>query len=165
MLVDEGVIQYLIILTRRIFPAIDHTMGEVIIFAPIEVGSSANDGAPHDFFSIKKAMEDVMPVHLEQLVRELDVADDSMALMGIDLLPSFAIEVGNKCGVSTTGSWPAIRATYKLVEAIPELVQERHISDCGESRPLIVSIHALCFILSRFISLLRMQCLCLAYDF
>ncbi|KAI6698775.1 hypothetical protein NL676_018894 [Syzygium grande] len=70
-------------------------MGEVIIFAPIKVGSSANDSAPHDFFSVKKATEDVMPVHLERLVSELDVADDSMALMGIDLLASFTIKVGN----------------------------------------------------------------------
>ncbi|KAK3444666.1 hypothetical protein EUGRSUZ_A00895 [Eucalyptus grandis] len=118
---------------RRISPSVNPAAGagEVITFLPIPDGSGTSDSVPRDFFSIEKAMEDVMPVHLERLVNELDVADNGVALMVVDLLASFAIEVGNRCGVPTTGFWPAMLATYKLVAAIPELVREGHISDCG----------------------------------
>ncbi|XP_030543912.1 UDP-glycosyltransferase 82A1 [Rhodamnia argentea] len=112
--------------------AVDRATAEAIAFVPIPDGSGADDdGKPRDFFSVERAMEDVMPVHLERLVGELDVVDGGVALMVVDLLASFAIEVGNKCGVPTAGLWTAMLATYKLVTAIPELVRAGHISDCG----------------------------------
>ncbi|KAK3444667.1 hypothetical protein EUGRSUZ_A00894 [Eucalyptus grandis] len=116
---------------RRISPPVDRKTAEVITYVPIPDGSGASDGTSRDFFSVEKAMEDIMPVHLERLVSGLDVSDDGMALMVVDLLASYAIEVGNRCRVPTVGFWPAMLATYKLVTAIPELVREGHISDCG----------------------------------
>ncbi|KAF8040820.1 hypothetical protein BT93_B2905 [Corymbia citriodora subsp. variegata] len=116
---------------RRISPGDVQMTAEVITFVAIPDGSGSDSGALRDFFSVEKAMEDVMPVHLERLVSELDLADDGVALMVVDLLASFAVEVGNRCGVPTAGFWPAMLATYELVTAIPELVREGHISDCG----------------------------------
>ncbi|XP_030456035.2 UDP-glycosyltransferase 82A1-like [Syzygium oleosum] len=111
---------------RSISPMDDQTMVEVITYVPIPDNSGAGDGAPRDFFLVEKAMEDGMAVHLERHVRELDVA-----LMVVDLLASFAIGVGNRCGVPTVGFWPAMLTTYKLVAAILELVQAGYISDSG----------------------------------
>ncbi|KAK3444668.1 hypothetical protein EUGRSUZ_A00893, partial [Eucalyptus grandis] len=114
---------------RRISPADDQTTVEVITYVSIPDGLGADGGAPRDFFSVEKAMEDGMAAHLERLVRELDVA-----LMVVDLLASFAIEVGIRCGVPTMGFWVAMLTTYKLVATIPELVRQGHISNCGTKR-------------------------------
>ncbi|XP_039172515.1 UDP-glycosyltransferase 82A1-like [Eucalyptus grandis] len=111
---------------RRISPVDDQTTVEVITYVSIPDGLGADGGAPRDFFSVEKAMEDGMAAHLERLVRELDVA-----LMVVDLLASFAIEVGIRCGVPTMGFWVAMLTTYKLVATIPELVRQGHISNCG----------------------------------
>ncbi|KAI6698776.1 hypothetical protein NL676_018895 [Syzygium grande] len=117
---------------RQISPVVDRTTAAGgIAFMPIPDSLGAGDSVPRDFFSVEKAMEDIMPAHLERLVGELNVADDGVALMVVDLLASFAIEVGNRCRVPTAGFWPAMITTYKLVAAIPELVREGHISDSG----------------------------------
>ncbi|KAF8040822.1 hypothetical protein BT93_B2907 [Corymbia citriodora subsp. variegata] len=119
---------------RRISPGDVRTTADVMTYVAIPDGSGSHGGAPRDFFSVEKAMENGMAAHLEQLVRGLDVADGGVALMVVDLLASFAIEVGIRCGVPTAGFLAAMLAAYKLVAAIPELVRGGHISNCGIPR-------------------------------
>lgn len=95
------------------------------------------DNGPHDFFTIEKAMENIMPIHLESLIHKL-VDDDEeeeengrVVCMVIDLLASWAIEVANRCGIPAAGFWPAMEATYRLITAIPDMVQSNLISETG----------------------------------
>ncbi|KAJ6700264.1 UDP-GLYCOSYLTRANSFERASE 82A1 [Salix purpurea] len=86
---------------------------------------------PSDFFAIEKAMENTMPTHLESLVQKLSEDGEVVACMVVDLLASWAIGVGHRCGVPVAGFWPAMLATYQLIAAIPDMVGTQLISDTG----------------------------------
>ncbi|KAJ6747736.1 UDP-GLYCOSYLTRANSFERASE 82A1 [Salix koriyanagi] len=86
---------------------------------------------PSDFFAIEKAMENTMPTHLESLVQKLSEEGEVVACMVVDLLASWAIGVGHRCGVPVAGFWPAMLATYQLIAAIPDMVRTQLISDTG----------------------------------
>ncbi|KAF9679441.1 hypothetical protein SADUNF_Sadunf06G0015400 [Salix dunnii] len=86
---------------------------------------------PRDFFAIEKAMENSMPTHLESLVHKLGEDGVVVACMVVDLLASWAIGVGHRCGVPVAGFWPAMLATYQLIAAIPDMVRTQLISDTG----------------------------------
>ncbi|KAG5242439.1 UDP-glycosyltransferase [Salix suchowensis] len=86
---------------------------------------------PSDFFAIEKAMENTMPTHLESLVQKLSEDGEVVACMVVDLLASWAIRVGHRCGVPVAGFWPAMLATYQLIAAIPDMVRTQLISDTG----------------------------------
>ncbi|KAJ6332285.1 hypothetical protein OIU76_010636 [Salix suchowensis] len=86
---------------------------------------------PSDFFAIEKAMENTMPTHLESLVQKLSEDGEVVACMVVDLLASWATDVGHRCGVPVAGFWPAMLATYQLIAAIPDMVRTQLISDTG----------------------------------
>ncbi|XP_074285322.1 UDP-glycosyltransferase 82A1 [Silene latifolia] len=91
---------------------------------------------PRDFFAIEMAMEDHMPAHLDRLIRNLNDdcngdGDGVVACMIVDVLASWAINVGKQRGIKLVGFWPAMLATYSLFSSIPQLVQTGHISDSG----------------------------------
>ncbi|XP_050379868.1 UDP-glycosyltransferase 82A1 [Argentina anserina] len=96
----------------------------------IPIPDGLDKDAPRDFFTIEKAMENTMPVHLEKLVHQLD-EDGGVVCIVIDLLASWAIDVANRCGIPAAGFWPAMLATYRLIGAIPEMVRTGFISDAG----------------------------------
>ncbi|KAJ4846716.1 hypothetical protein Tsubulata_005184 [Turnera subulata] len=86
---------------------------------------------PRDFFSIEKAMEKTMPTHLERLLGKFDEDGQPVACLIVDLLASWAIEVGQRCRVPVAGFWPAMLATFKLISAIPDMVRNGLISEDG----------------------------------
>lgn len=100
-----------------------------VIIEPIPSGFKENDDAK-DFFSIDASMEKIMPGNLERIVRELEFAG-GVACLVVDLLASWAVGVGQRCGVQVAGFWPAMFATYRVVFAIPELILNGFISECG----------------------------------
>ncbi|CAK7345234.1 unnamed protein product [Dovyalis caffra] len=97
---------------------------------------------PRDFFAIEKAMEINMPIHLEGLVQKFNEDGEVVACMIVDLLASWAIEVGHRCGVPVAGFWPAMLATYQLIAAIPDMVRTGLISDTGSPQ----NLGPLCFL-------------------
>nr|XP_010906747.2 UDP-glycosyltransferase 82A1 [Elaeis guineensis] len=108
-------------ITARVDPAGDH-----VGFASIPTGFGAGD-TPRDFAAIDDAMENYMPGHLELLLKQLD----GVVCVVVDLLASWAIPVVARCGIPAAGFWPAMHATYRLISAIPELIQKGFISECG----------------------------------
>ncbi|OMP11580.1 UDP-glucuronosyl/UDP-glucosyltransferase [Corchorus capsularis] len=92
---------------------------------------------PHDFFAIEKAMENIMPTHLEGLIHKVDEEEEGedgrVVCMVIDLLASWAIEVANRCRIPAAGFWTAMQATYRLIAAIPEMVHSGLISKTGSA--------------------------------
>lgn len=91
---------------------------------------------PRDFFANEKAMEITMPRHLEGLVQKFNEDGEVVACMIVDLLASWAIEVGHRCGVPVAGFWPAMLATYQLIAAIPDMVRTGLISETGSPQHL-----------------------------
>ncbi|TKY57544.1 UDP-glycosyltransferase 82A1 [Spatholobus suberectus] len=83
-----------------------------------------------DFFAIESAMENSMPTHLEGLLHKL-AEDGDVACLVVDLLASWAIQVADRCGVPSAGFWPAMFATYLLIEAIPHMLRRGLISHTG----------------------------------
>ncbi|KAH0709972.1 hypothetical protein KY284_011399 [Solanum tuberosum] len=81
-----------------------------------------------DFFAIEKSMENYMPCQLETIIRD---QEDGIVCLIVDLLASWAIEIANKCGVHVAGFWPAMLATYKLINSIPEMLHDGIISETG----------------------------------
>lgn len=96
----------------------------------VSIPDGLDEDAPRDFFAIEMAMEQNMPPYLEQIVWEME-KDDGVCCLVVDLLASWAIDVGRRCGVQVAGFWPAMHATYRLVEAIPHLIQTGIISENG----------------------------------
>ncbi|PIN17458.1 UDP-glucuronosyl and UDP-glucosyl transferase [Handroanthus impetiginosus] len=94
-----------------------------------------------DFFAIEWAMEEYMPKVLEEVVLKM-IEEDGGGVVGLvaDLLASWAVEVARRCGVPAAGFWPAMHATYRLIAAIPELIQAGVISENGFPRNLSAPI-------------------------
>lgn len=86
---------------------------------------------PKDFFAIEKVIENIMPIHLERLINKIN-EDGRVACVVVDLLASSAIGVACRCGVPAAGFWPAMLATYCLIDAIPEMIKSGYISDTGK---------------------------------
>lgn len=100
----------------------------------LSISDGLDEGGPRDFFSIERAMEENMPPVLEQLLRKMMIDDDDdgdVACLVADLLASWALDVAAKCGVATAGFWPAMHATYRLIEAVPHLIRTGVISENG----------------------------------
>ncbi|KAH7533603.1 hypothetical protein FEM48_Zijuj04G0149300 [Ziziphus jujuba var. spinosa] len=119
-------------------PTMDGEMNK-ILWKPTPDGMS-KDTEPPDFFSIETAMENTMPSHLEEVVRELGGGEEEeedggggngviVGCMVVDLLASWAIQVASRCGVPAAGFWPAMFATYRLITAIPDMIMAGFISD------------------------------------
>ncbi|KAJ0967076.1 hypothetical protein J5N97_023993 [Dioscorea zingiberensis] len=98
-----------------------------VIVEPIPSGFRDDD--PKDFFSIDASMEKIMPANLERILLD---CGGGLACVVVDLLASWAIDVAARCGVPVAGFWPAMFATYRLFSAIPELMLNGFISECGK---------------------------------
>ncbi|KAF8704068.1 hypothetical protein HU200_031554 [Digitaria exilis] len=85
----------------------------------------ADDGDPPGFGAIVHSMEHHMPAHLERLL----LARPAVACVVVDVLASWAVPVAARCGVPAAGFWPAMLASYRVVAAIPELIERGLISE------------------------------------
>lgn len=85
---------------------------------------------PRDFFAIENSMENYMPCQFEKIIR--DQEECGIVCLIVDLLASWAIEIANKCGIQVAGFWPAMLATYKLINSIPEMLHDGIISETGK---------------------------------
>lgn len=129
VLVDQGFEPVMVtpeFIHHKITPKIDPK--DLISCVSIEDGL---EGACPGFFSIEKTMENNMPSQLERHVRKMN-EDGDVACVVVDLLASWAVEVGRRCGVPVAGFWTAMVATYQLISALPVLVRTGFISDNGE---------------------------------
>ncbi|XWS36807.1 hypothetical protein CRYUN_Cryun20dG0117500 [Craigia yunnanensis] len=100
----------------------------------MSIPDGLDEEGPHDFFAIEKAMENIMPAHLEALIHKVDEEEEGngrVVCMVIDLLASWAIQVANRCRIPVAGFWPAMEATYRLITAIPDMVHSDLISETG----------------------------------
>jgi hypothetical protein len=89
------------------------------------VESDGDDDTP-GFGAMAHSMEHRMPAELERML-----ARRRPACVVIDVLASWAVPVAERCGVSVAGFWPAMLACYRVVAAIPELIEEGLISESG----------------------------------
>uniref|UniRef100_A0A0E0K2Q7 Glycosyltransferase n=1 Tax=Oryza punctata TaxID=4537 RepID=A0A0E0K2Q7_ORYPU len=108
--------------------------GRGVALASVPSGIPDGDGAP-GFASIVQAMERHMPAHLERVLMR---GDDDLAgrrpaacLLVVDVLASWAVPVAARCGVTAVGFWPAMLASYRVVVAIPELIDKGFVSEYG----------------------------------
>lgn len=112
---------------------IHHTIAQKTHVTCMSIPDGLDDDVPRDFFAIEFAMENNMPVHLERLVRELNSDDDGgVAFMIVDLLASWALKVGDDCGIPVVGYWPVMLAAYQLIASIPDLLSLGVISETGK---------------------------------
>ncbi|XP_062183658.1 UDP-glycosyltransferase 82A1-like [Phragmites australis] len=106
--------------------------GDGVELASIPSGITEGSGAGNDetpgFGAIAQAMEHHMPAHLERMLTRRRPA---VACVVVDVLASWAIPVAARCGVPATGFWPAMLASYRVVAAIPELMEKGLISESG----------------------------------
>ncbi|XP_057461012.1 UDP-glycosyltransferase 82A1 [Actinidia eriantha] len=105
----------------------------------LSIPDGLDDDSPRDFFAIEMAMEKYMPDHLERIVCRLMQEEGGdcggggggLVCMVVDLLASWAIKVGNGCGVPVAGFWPVMLAAYRLIAAIPTMLRTGIISHTG----------------------------------
>ncbi|KAL6652350.1 hypothetical protein ACP70R_011275 [Stipagrostis hirtigluma subsp. patula] len=94
---------------------------------PDDGDAGGGDGAP-GFGAIAHAMEHHMPAHLERM---LLARRRPVACAVVDVLASWAVPVAARCGVPAAGFWPAMLASYRVVAAIPDLMEKGLISESG----------------------------------
>ncbi|KAF5199461.1 Udp-glycosyltransferase 82a1 [Thalictrum thalictroides] len=99
-----------------------------ISFLSVPDGLDASE--PRDFFTISFSMENIMPMHLESILSSL-CEDGGVACVVVDLLASWAIQVADRCKIPVAGFWPAMLATYNLIQAIPDMIKLGLISEFG----------------------------------
>ncbi|KAL6899542.1 hypothetical protein ACP4OV_006200 [Aristida adscensionis] len=101
--------------------------GAGVDLAPIDSDvPDDGDGEPPGFASFAHAMEHHMPAQLEGMLRRRGAA-----CLVVDVLASWAVPVAARCGVPAVGFWTAMLATYRVVGAIPELIDKGLITDAG----------------------------------
>ncbi|TVU29097.1 hypothetical protein EJB05_20645, partial [Eragrostis curvula] len=88
-------------------------------------------GEPPGFAGFAHAMEHDMPARLEEMLTQRELRGRGLACLIVDILASWAVPVAERCGVPVVGFWPATLATYRAMAAIPELIANGLISDCG----------------------------------
>ncbi|RCV07446.1 hypothetical protein SETIT_1G245200v2 [Setaria italica] len=117
---------------RRIVSACDQAGcgdGVGVELASIDSGvPDDGEGEPPGFASFVHTMEHRMPASLEEML--MTTRRDVGCLIA-DVLASWAVPVAARCGVPAVGFWPAMLATYRVVAAIPELIDKGLISDSG----------------------------------
>ncbi|WVZ86476.1 hypothetical protein U9M48_033244 [Paspalum notatum var. saurae] len=96
---------------------------------------AGDDTPPPGFGAIVHAMEHHMPPHLERMLLAPPPRGGSssrpFACVVVDVLASWAVPVAARCGVPAAGFWPAMLASYRVVAAIPELIDKGLISESG----------------------------------
>ncbi|KAM0923794.1 hypothetical protein ACQ4PT_005313 [Festuca glaucescens] len=111
----------------------DADVSDGVSLASIPSGVTDVVGAdPPGFADFGHAMEHHMPAHLERLLTRAHAATGSrVACVVVDVLASWAVPVAERCGVPAAGFWPAMLASYRVVAAIPELMEKGLISESG----------------------------------
>ncbi|KAL3821599.1 hypothetical protein ACJIZ3_007504 [Penstemon smallii] len=114
---------------------IDHGILSLSI-NPHDGGGLNSTPEEKDFFAIEMAMEKYMPLYLEKIVLNMDDDEEDdggngIACFVVDLLSSWAVDVARRCGIPVAGFWPAMQSTYRLIAAIPHLIQTGVISEHG----------------------------------
>ncbi|CAO2046716.1 unnamed protein product [Urochloa humidicola] len=89
------------------------------------------EGEPPGFAIFGHAMEHRMPASLEEMLVAATRRRRGVACLVADVLASWALPVAARCGVPAVGFWPAMLATYRVVAAIPKLIDKGLISDSG----------------------------------
>ncbi|GJN26980.1 hypothetical protein PR202_gb14951 [Eleusine coracana subsp. coracana] len=100
-----------------------------VALACIPSGVAEDGGDTPGFAAIAHAMENHMPAQLERVL--LARRRPRFACVVVDVLASWAVPVAERCGVPVAGFWPAMLACYRVVAAIPELIQKGLISESG----------------------------------
>uniref|UniRef100_A0A453CGZ2 Glycosyltransferase N-terminal domain-containing protein n=1 Tax=Aegilops tauschii subsp. strangulata TaxID=200361 RepID=A0A453CGZ2_AEGTS len=111
---------------RRIAGTTAGSDDDGVALASIASGVADCGADPPGFAEFGHAMEHHMPAHLERLL-----ARRRVACVVVDVLASWAVPVAERCGVPAAGFWPAMLASYRVVAAIPELMEEGLISESG----------------------------------
>ena len=126
---------------RRIAGKADADLGDGggVTLASIPSGIADGDGGdPPGFADFADAMEHHMPSHLERLLTRTRAATGCrVACVVVDVLASWAVPVAERCGVPVAGFWPAMLASYRVVAAIPELMEKGLISESGTACTLL----------------------------
>nr|CAB3447318.1 unnamed protein product [Digitaria exilis] len=109
-------------------------VGAGVELASIESGvPDDGEGEPPGFASFAHSMEHRTPASLEAMLLKKKTTprhgDVAACLVIADVLASWAVPVAARCGVPAVGFWPAMLATYRVVAAIPELIDKGLISD------------------------------------
>ncbi|XP_051218337.1 UDP-glycosyltransferase 82A1 [Lolium perenne] len=114
----------------------DADVSDGVALASIPSGVTDVVGAdPPGFADFGHAMEHHMPAHLERLLTRVHAATGCrVACVVVDVLASWAVPVAERCGVPAAGFWPAMLASYRVVAAIPELMEKGLISESGTPR-------------------------------
>jgi hypothetical protein len=109
--------------------------GVALASIPSGIAASDDDGAAPGFAAIVDAMEHRMPPHLERMLTTSPRSGRPpvavFACVVVDVLASWAVPVAARCGVPAAGFWPAMLASYRVVAAIPELIERGLISESG----------------------------------
>jgi hypothetical protein len=119
---------------RRIATACGGCVGGGVTLASIPSGivQDSDDDTP-GFRDIVHSMEHHMPLHLERMLTASPSPrrGPPVACVVVDVLASWAVPVAARCGVPAAGFWPAMLACYRVVAAIPELLEKGLISESG----------------------------------
>ncbi|CAN6268606.1 unnamed protein product [Urochloa humidicola] len=111
--------------------------GVALVSIPSGIAENAGVGSGSDatpgFGAIEHAMEHHMPAHLERMLTSSPPRGSrpAVACVVVDVLASWAVPVAARCGVPVAGFWPAMLASYRVVAAIPELIERGLISESG----------------------------------
>lgn len=89
--------------------------------------AAGDDDDTPGFRDIVHSMEHHMPLHLERMLTS--PRRPPVACVVVDVLASWAVPVAARCGVPAAGFWPAMLACYRVVAAIPELLEKGLISE------------------------------------
>lgn len=114
---------------HRIVAADDPHGFPSVALASIPSGIAAEGGGDTPGFgAIANSMENHMPAQLERMLAR---RRPQVACVVVDVLASWAVPVAERCGVPVAGFWPAMLACYRVVAAIPELLEKGLISESG----------------------------------
>lgn len=103
----------------------------------ISIPDGLDKDEAQDFFTIEKAMENIMPGHMERIIKQEQKQEQEeeeeeegrvIICMVVDLVASWGIEVGNRCGIPVAGFWPAMLATFSFISDIPHLIHTGYVS-------------------------------------
>ncbi|RLM65709.1 UDP-glycosyltransferase 82A1-like [Panicum miliaceum] len=107
--------------------------GVALASIPSGIEDGSGPDATPGFAAIVHAMEHHMPAHLERMLAGPPPSrrGPAVACVVVDVLASWAVPVAARCGVPAAGFWPAMLASYRVVAAIPELIERGLVSESG----------------------------------
>ncbi|WOH16281.1 hypothetical protein DCAR_0935831 [Daucus carota subsp. sativus] len=85
----------------------------------------------NDIAKLTQAMFRVMPGELEQLVRDINRADDKITCIIADETMGWALEFADRFKIKRAAFWPASAALLALKLSIPKLIQDGFVDNDG----------------------------------